>query len=423
MWQQKVERFVTNSNSCDIPLVLVTSGGTKVSIEKNEVRSLENFSTGFRGAKSVELFIELGYRCIFLYRKGHNIYYPYTFSLKNELSNEIDDQFLLNLNLKSNLNTNINNKIMKDQEMLRSVIKSNKFLSIGFDTVDDYLIKLEMITKILNHIKEKSLVYLAAAVSDFYIPSELMSTHKIQSRQQTTTEATDKKKIKEKHKGNNGEDKNDNNNDGNNINNNNLDGNVLWKPIFHPVKKVLGDLAIKWAPKAFVISFKLETDSNILINKAKSAIKKYHVDGVVCNLLSTRRDHVQILTRKNKNHINNDDNNDDNDTEIRNIHRSNDEDCIEIQLVHTIKQMHELYMNYHNSPYSFTQNKYIHQDQEEEEEEIGVDELNDALINLTPSSYPRLRKKERETLNHDIQQLVARVLCVMSILPMFIYLK
>lgn len=35
-------------------VVLVTSGGTSVSLEKNSVRTIENFSTGRRGASSAE---------------------------------------------------------------------------------------------------------------------------------------------------------------------------------------------------------------------------------------------------------------------------------------------------------------------------------------------------------------------------------
>lgn len=36
------------------PMILVTSGGTSVPLEKNTVRSIENFSTGKRGAASAE---------------------------------------------------------------------------------------------------------------------------------------------------------------------------------------------------------------------------------------------------------------------------------------------------------------------------------------------------------------------------------
>jgi phosphopantothenate-cysteine ligase len=35
-------------------VILITSGGTSVPLEKNSVRSIENFSTGMRGAISAE---------------------------------------------------------------------------------------------------------------------------------------------------------------------------------------------------------------------------------------------------------------------------------------------------------------------------------------------------------------------------------
>ena len=39
-------------------LIIVTSGGTSVPLEKNTVRSVENFSTGTRGALSTEQFLK-----------------------------------------------------------------------------------------------------------------------------------------------------------------------------------------------------------------------------------------------------------------------------------------------------------------------------------------------------------------------------
>ena len=49
-------------------LAFVTSGGTSVPLEKNTVRSIENFSTGLRGARSAEYFLRNGFAVIFLYR-------------------------------------------------------------------------------------------------------------------------------------------------------------------------------------------------------------------------------------------------------------------------------------------------------------------------------------------------------------------
>lgn len=71
---QKI-RHLTSSysnfkNVAKRPIVLVTSGGTSVPLEANTVRSVENFSTGTRGARSAEHFLKNGHPVIFLHRKG-----------------------------------------------------------------------------------------------------------------------------------------------------------------------------------------------------------------------------------------------------------------------------------------------------------------------------------------------------------------
>jgi phosphopantothenate-cysteine ligase len=50
-------------------VVLVTSGGTLVPLERQTVRFLDNFSGGRRGAASVENFLEQGYIVVFFHRK------------------------------------------------------------------------------------------------------------------------------------------------------------------------------------------------------------------------------------------------------------------------------------------------------------------------------------------------------------------
>ena len=73
------------SNSESVPIVLVTSGGTTIPIEKNTVRFIDNFSAGTRGSASTEYFLRNGYAVIFLHRStslkpfsrhltGHNIF-------------------------------------------------------------------------------------------------------------------------------------------------------------------------------------------------------------------------------------------------------------------------------------------------------------------------------------------------------------
>lgn len=62
------------------------------------------------------------------------------------------------------------------------------------------------------------------------------------------------------------------------------------------VPKILSPLVKDWAPQAFVISFKLETDTSILLDKARKALDTYRHQAVVANVLDTRRGYVVVVT-------------------------------------------------------------------------------------------------------------------------------
>lgn len=62
------------------------------------------------------------------------------------------------------------------------------------------------------------------------------------------------------------------------------------------VPKILSPLVKDWAPHAFVISFKLETDASILLDKARKALDTYRHQAVVANVLDTRRGYVVVVT-------------------------------------------------------------------------------------------------------------------------------
>jgi phosphopantothenate-cysteine ligase len=64
--ESKLEHFCAGPEKT----ILITSGGTSVPLEKNTVRSIENFSTGARGARSAEYFLQLGYKVLFYFREG-----------------------------------------------------------------------------------------------------------------------------------------------------------------------------------------------------------------------------------------------------------------------------------------------------------------------------------------------------------------
>nr|XP_033777705.1 phosphopantothenate--cysteine ligase isoform X2 [Geotrypetes seraphini] len=100
--------------------------------------------------------------------------------------------------------------------------------------------------------------YLAAAVSDFYIPASEMPEHKIQS------------------------------------------SSGPLQITMKMVPKMLSPLVREWAPQAFVISFKLETDPDIVIDRARQALATYRHQVVVANILDTLRTHVILVTQNSK---------------------------------------------------------------------------------------------------------------------------
>lgn len=117
--------------------------------------------------------------------------------------------------------------------------------------------------------------YLAAAVSDFFVPPSRMAEHKIQSGDlpdplsedspapaSTTTKAGNGRKL------------------------------VID---LDPVPKFLKRLVERWAPDGMIVSFKLETDSRILLKKCHQALERYQHNLVIGNLLSTRKHEVVFV--------------------------------------------------------------------------------------------------------------------------------
>ncbi|XP_023561986.1 phosphopantothenate--cysteine ligase isoform X3 [Octodon degus] len=63
------------------------------------------------------------------------------------------------------------------------------------------------------------------------------------------------------------------------------------------VPKMLSPLVKDWAPKAFIISFKLETDPSIIISRARNALEVYQHQVVVANILESIQSFVVIITK------------------------------------------------------------------------------------------------------------------------------
>ncbi|KAM7422810.1 hypothetical protein PAMA_010718 [Pampus argenteus] len=256
--KENMSAFAKHHAAAGRSVVLITSGGTKVPLESRTVRFLDNFSSGRRGASSAEYFIDSGYAVIFLHR--HRSLYPYTrmFSTINMLdalqfrggdgeSGKVGEVVV---------NQQVLPNIAKVLKRYQEVTEGRLLLPIEFSTLSEYLHLLKAAAQALSTIGSKAMFYLAAAVSDFYIPASEMPEHKIQS------------------------------------------SNGPLQLSLNMVPKILSPLVKDWAPQAFVISFKLETDATILLDKARRALDTYRHQVVVANVLDSRRGYVVVVTRE-----------------------------------------------------------------------------------------------------------------------------
>jgi phosphopantothenate---cysteine ligase (ATP) len=357
--KRQLEHFIASQReTCLRPICLVSSGGTAVDLEVNAVRCLDNFSTGLRGAISVEELLKRGYSIIHLQREGsaspfarvlsqllgltqsnHGLTTDSLGKLFAVAGEETDDAMVdtvleqdsdpwmtngdrrqpcepssrsgtADLSLRRNvLNSSALKKALK--ERLNSQ-REGRLLIVPFRTVDEYLLKLKVCAETLSMTDCMAMFFLAAAVSDFYIPKADKSVHKIQSES-------------------------------------NSNGLTLH---LKPVPKVLGLLRQSWAPKAFVVSFKLETDIDLLREKSKRAVEKYGCHVVIGNLLQSRHQKVWVLTPddfRNKSPTTAD------DWQLNEIvkdHVSNT-DSLESKIIDVVVQSHFEFISWHFDSHSF----------------------------------------------------------------------
>lgn len=144
-------------------------------------------------------------------------------------------------------------------------------LQVEFESLSEYMWGMRACCRALAAAGTTATAVLAAAVSDFYVKEKDLPEHKIQSRDS----------------------------DG-------LDLRLSGVP------KMLGALKLPaerasaaagialddapWCPRALVVSFKLETDPELLIPKARKSVGSYSVDAVIANLLEERYDECFLVS-------------------------------------------------------------------------------------------------------------------------------
>ncbi|KAK2526696.1 hypothetical protein Q9966_010546 [Columba livia] len=235
-------------------VALVTSGGTQVPLEARAVRFLENFSSGRRGAASAERLVAAGYAVCFLHRARS--VFPWARALPPH-GPALLDALRLTPGPPPGVaaDTAALPALLPALREYRRATEEGALLAIEFTALEEYLALLRAAARALAPLGSSVMFYLAAAVSDFYIPASEMPEHKIQSSEGPLQ--------------------------------------ITMKM----VPKMLSPLVKEWAPEAFVISFKLETDPLILIHKSRQALEKYRHQVVVANILESRRTAVTIVTK------------------------------------------------------------------------------------------------------------------------------
>lgn len=267
--------FIQQHRTSARRVVLITSGGTTVPLENQTVRFIDNFSAGMRGATSAEYFLDAGYAVIFFHRQfsllPYSRHYSHSTNCFLDFMTEGEQGEVV-------ANPEYQEKMLSVLRKYRAAKKSNTLLLLPFTTVNDYLWELKEIALLMRPLGSRGLFYLAAAVSDFFIPRDKLVEHKIQSTEisdqpdhplEPSSPATVQSAP-------------------------NARGKKLTINL-DPVPKFLNSLVQGWAPEGMIISFKLETDPSLLLSKAQAALRRYSHHLVIGNLLSTRKWEVVFI--------------------------------------------------------------------------------------------------------------------------------
>ncbi|QKX63822.1 uncharacterized protein TRUGW13939_10993 [Talaromyces rugulosus] len=269
-------------------VVLVTSGGTTVPLENQTVRFIDNFSAGTRGAASAERFLENGYAVIFLHRQFSLLPYSRHYSHStNCFLDFLDESPSSSIVVRDEYQNAMRDVLRK----YRTAKQNNMLLILPFTTVTEYIFELRALANIMKPLGANALFYLAAAVSDFFIPRDRMAEHKIQSSEIPSDVSNNNNPLNEQSSSSSDEVY---------TGYNDPQPSTKSKKLIidlDPVPKFLHRLVDGWAPQgSMIVSFKLETDPNLLVYKARTSLQRYAHHLVIGNLLSTRKWEVVFVT-------------------------------------------------------------------------------------------------------------------------------
>lgn len=175
--RQLLKEFCERHSKINNKIVLVTSGGTTIPLEHNTVRFVDNFSAGTRGSSSAEYFLDQGYAVIFMHRQKS--LEPFT---RHFTGQQLFDMLEINEDgpgTQITVNPDSVDVLAPILLKYKAAQESQRILFVHFTSVVDYMWLLRAACECLAPLEQRALLYLAAAVSDFYIPQDKMVSYLI----------------------------------------------------------------------------------------------------------------------------------------------------------------------------------------------------------------------------------------------------
>jgi phosphopantothenate-cysteine ligase len=232
---------------------VVTSGGTVAPLERQEIRHVTNLSTGQRAAISAEWFLRQGYNVIYFHKTGCLL--PFARHFQN-------GDFVSRVDVSDDANVTMPSDLVA--ALKENATYAGHLLRVPFHTVVDYQLGMKTILNTVKAVNEtcgrdnrSTLIYLVAAVSDFYIPYNELPRDKIDSRPNDPSMTIYLSKV--------------------------------------PKALARGLVGQVWGDGAFVTTFKLETNEARIDEKVINHINGFsNIRVVVSNLLETIRSEVCV---------------------------------------------------------------------------------------------------------------------------------
>ncbi len=127
-------------------------------------------SIGTRGATSAEYFLKAGYAVIFMHRQFS--LQPFSRHYSHSTHPFLD--FLDHDSSEISVKPSERPQLLSVLSAYKEVQKSGTLHTLTFVTVDDYLWLLRAVSQELSILGRNAMFYLAAAVSDFFLPRQKM---------------------------------------------------------------------------------------------------------------------------------------------------------------------------------------------------------------------------------------------------------